>query len=585
MTANPTVTFHCRGTALAVAALLCCACSIARPYERQEPASREVVGACRSATLGIETVDASRALRRAHGLPEGLNGAMVVEVLAGGPAARAGLDRWDVIERLTAESIHEVRSSADLDAAMKEVGCGPGYSVEVTIRRGGLRLTESVGPVEALPFYAEACAKGLPTGCFRQGLVTATRAGIAREDHRAEELFDRACALGSGAACRELALRRRAPWPAAERRRLLERSCALHYATGCVDLAFLYAAGRDGVTRDDARATPLFVEACDGGEPAGCYNVALMYQNGRGVSADLAVAVAAYEDGCLGGSSPACDNLGTLYNQGRGVAASPEKAAALYERACKGSFWDSGNADGCVNLGRSYRDGKGVEKNPSRAVELFSEVCDRSPADPDDVNTSPAATTACSLLGAQYAHGSGVAADQGLAILHSQQGCDGGDAFGCYNLGVLYLNGEGVAADDAAALAYFRRACEAGDAEGCFEVGWLYAEGRGAPRSEQQAAAFYEQACDARFGEACVNLAVLYTSGSEILPDVTRAVALFARGCDLGEPIACFDLANQYADGTGVEQDTERAAALYAQACSGGYEAACAKAKAPPPRS
>jgi TPR repeat protein len=583
MTANPTVTFHVRGTALAVAALLCGACSTARPFQRQGPAPREAAGACGSATLGIETVDASRALRRTHGLPEDLHGAMVVEVLAGGPAAQAGLDRWDVVEGLTAKSIHEVRSSADLDAAMEEVGCGPGDSVQVTIRRGHQRLTESIRPVEALPFYAEACAKGLPTGCFQQGLATAGQAGIARDDHRAEELFDRACALGSGAACRELAQRRGAPWPAAERHRLLERSCALHYATGCVDLAFLYATGRDGVTRDDARATPLFVEACDGGEPAGCYNVGLMYQDGRGVSADLAVAVAAYEDGCLGGSSPACDNLGTLYDQGRGVAASPEKAVALYQRACKGSFWDSGNADGCANLGRMYRDGKGVEKNPSRAVELFREVCDRSPDDPDDVNTLPAAANACSLLGAQYAKGSGVAADPGLAILRSRQGCDGGDAFGCYNLGVLYMNGEGVAADDAAALASFKRACDAGDAEGCFEVGWLYAEGRGAPRSERQAATFYERACEARSGEACANLAVL--SASEIPPDVTRAVALFARGCDLGEPIACFDLANHYADGTGVEQDTERAAALYAQACSGGYPAACAKAKAPPPRS
>ncbi len=576
-----------RGSGLLAALLLLCGCTAAMPPARRAAApAAETAGACTGATLGIEAVDASRALRRQHGLPDDVAGAWVSEVLPDGPAARADLAAGDVIERLEAGAVHEVASAADLDVAMEEARCGA--PVTVSIRRGEARLTRTVIPVDGVGFYTDACRRGVPTGCFRQGWLVA--AGMDEDEKadagsaavQAAELYDHACRLGSGAGCRELARLRRGPELAADRRELLARSCALHYATGCVDLGFLYATGQDGVTRDDARATPLFVEACDGGEPAGCYNVGLMVQDGRGIAVDLATAAAAYEDGCRGGSSMACDNLGTLYVDGNGVAASPEKAAELYRRGCNGSSWSSGHANACVNLGRLYRDGRGVGKDPARAVELFEEVCGRS-ADTgdetgDEAETASVIARACSLLGAQVANGSGVAADWDRAVELSKKGCDGGDNFGCFNLGVVYANGTGVERDEAAGLAYFQRACDGDDGEACFEAALMHSQGRGAEQSGQRAAALYQQACDAGVGKACVNLGGLYADGDGVPLDVARALALFARGCEQAEPIACFDLANHYADGTGVATDPARAAELYRQACDGGYEAACAKA-------
>jgi TPR repeat protein len=566
------------GGALA-AALLCGACAATTPPVRQAPVA-ETAAACSQATLGVETVDASRVLRRQRGIPEEVHGAMIVEVLAGGPAARAGLIAGDVVERLAVAGadragIHEVNGYFDFDDALNADRCD--LDVEVTLRRGAGRLTRSARPVESIPFYAGACRQGAATGCFRQGWMIAVRAGAIKVEGGVEELYDQACKLGSGAGCRELARLRSDPQRAADRRRLLERSCTLHHATGCLDLAVLYLDG-EGVPKDVARATSLFVEACNGGEPAGCFNAGLMYYQGSGVAQDFAVAVADFEDACLGGSSEACANLGGLHEKGGIVgAASPEKAAAYFRRACHGSSWSASNAGSCISLGLLYRDGRGVPPDPGRAVELFSDVCHRIPAHPDDHDTAPAAARACSLLGAQFAHGSGVVADWGRAIELSKQGCDGADGFGCFNLGAVYLNGDGAAADPAAALTYFRRACEVGAAEGCFEAGALYSEGKGARRSDKQAATFYQKACDADLGKACAALGCLYAGGAGVRRDLSHAVALFARGCELDDPVACFNQGNHYADGTGVKRDRARAAALWAKACGGGLEEACAK--------
>jgi hypothetical protein len=570
-----------RVCAVLVVALLCCVCAGTADPGRQGPGAG---GVCAQPTFGIETVDASRALRRQYGIPDDVHGAMVVEMLPDSPAARAGLAIGDVVERLETAGSHEVNGFAGLNDAMGAARCGE--SVRLTIRRGGARLTWDVIPVDGIAFFANACRRGLATGCFRQGVLTAAGAGgSGLFDDSTEELYDRACKLGSGGGCRELAQLSKDPARAADRRRLLERSCALHHASGCVDLGSLYALGRDGVARDDARAAPLYIKACDGGEPAGCFNAGVMAEHGRGVATDLAAAVAAYEEGCRGGSSEACTSLGALYyDEGHSVAASPERAATYYDRGCSGSSWSASVADACVNLGVLYRDGKGVRQDAHRAVELFTAACGRAPSSPEDTHTAPVAAHACSLLGAQLAHGSGVVADWQRAIELSKKGCDGGDAFGCVNLASAYLNGEGVAQNDDRALSYFRRACEVGHAESCFEAGLLVAQGHGARLGDPRAAAaWYQRACDGGSGEGCASLGVLYDDGPGVQPDPQRAIALFARGCELGEPTACFDLANHYADGTGVEQDQARAAKLYAKACGGGCEPACAKAAAEPP--
>jgi TPR repeat protein len=566
------------GVSIASALLAACATS-GRRAPQPAPRTFRPETTCSPATLGVEATDASRTLRRANGVPDDVHGAFVLEVLPESPAARAGIALGDVIERVAETAI---RSHCALFEVESHLSCS---NVTVVVARGPARLTLDVIPADASGVYAAACRAGQSTGCFRSGwLLTG---GTPQQRARAAELFDAACAQGSGAACRERA-RIDADLPersdaatarrlgAGERLVLLERSCALHDASGCADLAFLYATGSGGVARDDARATTLYVAACDGGDSSGCYNVGLMYEKGRGVDADLATAAAAYEEGCHGESRKACTNLGFLYDHGHGVAASDARAAAFYEQGCRADACGPSDATGCLDLGRMHRDGRGVPRDDVRAASLFTAVCRRAP-DLGDVDSAPTIARACSLLGAAFAAGTGVDKNIQSAIDFSLNGCEAGDAHGCFNLGVLYASGAEVAQDDEKAADFFGRACHDDDAEACFELGQLTSRGRGVAQSDTEAAALFEQACMGGSAKGCSNLGVLYAEGSGVPRDVARALSLYEQACDAGEAVPCFNLANRYAEGNEVDADPARARDLYAKACAAGFEAACSK--------
>ncbi len=534
-------------------------------------------GPCAHATLGIETVDASRALRRRHGLPDEVRGAMVVEVLPDGPAARAGIARGDVIERIDDT---EVRGFAP--STLTPGGCGG--RKRLAVRRGEERLSVEVVPADAARVFADACAHGSATGCFYLGWLTYHGEGIATDTERGKRLIAAACGDGSGKACRELAQmaeQQRPPEPdlAQQRVRLRERACELHLASACVDLGAGYANGLYGMPRDDDRAVTLFAGACDDGEPNGCANLGFMYRDGRGLPLDYRAAFELFEDACAGGSSQACLGLACLHEKGLGVPASAEKAAALFDRLCTGEQpGEEPNLTACLNLGQMLRDGRGVKANPDRAIKIFTDLCDRA-KEAGDTCAFPCPTRdlahGCSLLGAMLAFGIGVERDPHRAIELSRQGCARGDAFGCFNLGVWYDARDGLEADDAKSLAYFRRACDGGNAAACFQVGLAFYEGRGAERSELLSAMWYQQACDGGEARACSNLGASYEDGTGVAMDEAKGLALFQRACDIGEAVGCFNLANRYADGDHVEQDLARAAKLYQLACSRQYQPAC----------
>ena len=65
-------------------------------------------------------------------------------------------------------------------------------------------------------------------------------------------------------------------------------------------------------------------------------------------------------------------NLAQLYDRGRGAAADPSEAARLYRAAA-----DQGHAGAQVNLGRLYRDGRGVARDDAAAARWYQRAADR----------------------------------------------------------------------------------------------------------------------------------------------------------------------------------------------------------------
>ena len=64
--------------------------------------------------------------------------------------------------------------------------------------------------------------------------------------------------------------------------------------------------------RDDTVALALFQRACDGSGAKGCFNLAVGYENGRGVPRDADRALALYRQACGLGNDRACTESARL---------------------------------------------------------------------------------------------------------------------------------------------------------------------------------------------------------------------------------------------------------------------------------
>ncbi len=477
-----------------------CATSTPAPQASSPPAGGSKPAATCRATLGIEAIPISRALRKSLSLPKDHKGALVGEVLPGGPAARAGILRHDVVMQIGSAS---VSNDCDFVDAAFARSCEP---VRVVVWRAGAAVDVTIVPTDQDSFLERSCHDGVVSACFRQAFDLGSRSrGDGSDRDRALALLESACQSGSADACaREALFLTDRPARARDAIAAAGRACDLGSAGGCAQLGFLYATGTL-VTKDDRRATPLYVRSCDLGDAQGCYNAGVMSDDGRGVPRDAAKAVARYEEACEMGSSSACTNLGFHFEKGRGVSKNSARAFALYEKGCSPSSCQPSNLTGCINVGRSYRDGLGVAPDPTRAATIFREACSRKPADRDP-DAGGSRSRACSLLGDLYLDGKGVEKDapRGLELL--ERGCESGDSFGCFNAGAVYSAGKGEA-DAEKAASFFARACQAGDADGCLQIAAAYEKGKGVSRDPRRAADLYRKACEGGSTEACAKKA------------------------------------------------------------------------------
>jgi len=89
----------------------------------------------------------------------------------------------------------------------------------------------------------------------------------------------------------------------------------------------------------------MYQQACDSGDLVSCNVLGLMYLMGEGVTRDPARALPLYTRACDGGLLGACINLGVMYHTGEGVTQNVTRSASLYQQACSG-----GELNGCNNL-------------------------------------------------------------------------------------------------------------------------------------------------------------------------------------------------------------------------------------------
>jgi TPR repeat protein len=143
-----------------------------------------------------------------------------------------------------------------------------------------ITLGAAIGACDDVAQCEKECDAGSADRCRRLAATYALGQGVERDEARATDLYEKACAMNDAAAC--------------------------VFAGQMNEYAH-------GVPKDDAKAARFYERACDLKWPAGCYNLGIMFERGRGVPQDRARAGDLYQVACTAGSKTACDKASEMH--------------------------------------------------------------------------------------------------------------------------------------------------------------------------------------------------------------------------------------------------------------------------------
>jgi TPR repeat protein len=121
------------------------------------------------------------------------------------------------------------------------------------------------------------------------------------------------------------------------------------------ELGQYFEFGKAGAVQDFLQAQIWYQKAADQGFAKAQYNLAMLYQHGRGVPTDYEKALRYYERAAEQNDPWAINNIGFLYAHGRGVEKNPDEAIKWYRKAAI-----FGHFEAQYNLGARYAGGQGV---------------------------------------------------------------------------------------------------------------------------------------------------------------------------------------------------------------------------------
>jgi TPR repeat protein len=290
--------------------------------------------------------------------------------------------------------------------------------------------------------------------------------------------------------------------------------CQKGHAGSCGAEGALFASGKGGLARDEAKARELLGKACDASDAKSCVNLGVLLAQGRGGARDLAGAAKDFERGCQNGDAKGCGALGAMYRSGEGVAKDAKRAGRLLGQGC-----DGGDDGACGALGKMTLDGEGVAKDEQKAADLLKRACDGSQA------------SACNDFGLMSETGNGVGKDLIHAKLMYQRACSRGDFEGCTNQGRVEL-GQGGNGNEAKRA--FESACNFKHVPvACAAMKILFGAPSFSPATAEAEAATAR--CNAGSARDCATAGALNIAGGNApigRPQIDRA-------CTQQEPLAC----------------------------------------------
>ncbi|HAJ92126.1 MAG TPA: hypothetical protein DCO71_05850 [Gammaproteobacteria bacterium] len=167
------------------------------------------------------------------------------------------------------------------------------------------------------------------------------------------------------------------------------------------------------------------------------FDVASMYQNGRGVSPDLSKAIEWYQKSAAQKNQKAVSRLKIL-------EANEERFRKTLALA------DKGDAENQYKLGKMYTEGAGVSSNHDKASEAFENAAQQGYAKAEY------------KLGLNYYEGTGVNRSRKTAFKWFKAAAEQNHPASQYYLGKMYASGSGVKQNYTTSLEWFTRAVDGG---------------------------------------------------------------------------------------------------------------------------
>jgi uncharacterized protein len=223
-------------------------------------------------------------------------------------------------------------------------GC---YNVGVMYDRGSGTAASAARAASA---YEQACAAGISMACTDVGYLYERGLGTMKDPVRAAEMYRRGCegspcepsnlvgCVNLGKAYRDGTGVQQDPARAAE---IFREVCARKVGEdeasaqlrACVLLGAFESSGL-GVPMNVESGLARSLDGCARGDSLGCFNAGALYASRE----EYSRAAGFYQKSCDGGDAEACHELAVLYDEAKGVAFDHARSRALFRRACTLGF-------------------------------------------------------------------------------------------------------------------------------------------------------------------------------------------------------------------------------------------------------
>lgn len=279
--------------------------------------------------------------------------------------------------------------------------------------------------------------------------------------------------------------------------------------------------------RDDAEALRLLRKAADQGSTAAQESLGIFSQMGIGMEKPSpAEALEWYKKAAQQGSLDAATNIALMYDDGKGIPKDPTQAMIWFRKAAEG-----GDATAQYNLALKYGRGEEVPQDYKEALRWLTTAADQ--------NVLPAILD----LAAFYLHPrDGMARDVGRSIQYYKKAADLGSVPAQVKLGDIFYSGAEGKPDYVQAVTWYRKAAEQGNPDAQFALAQRYELGQGVPPDSGEALRLLIAAADQGQTAAQYSLATMYEEGKGAPPDQARAAHYYQLAAERGMPPAQFRL-------------------------------------------